>query len=108
MGPRAHFEWKGFIPFERTAVAFNPPSGMIVTANQNPFPPDYAYPVQATSRGTSADQIRDLLSARKGWKAEEMIAVQKDVYSSFDHFLAGELVRPHTTPQCVISRASTP
>ena len=39
-----------------------------------------------------AQQIRALLSARNGWTAEDMLAVQKDVYSAFSHFLAGQLV----------------
>jgi penicillin amidase len=33
-----------------------------------------------------------LLSARNGWRAEEMLGVQKDIYSAFSHFLAGQLV----------------
>jgi penicillin amidase len=66
---------------------------MIVTANQNPFPPDYAYEVNGNfAPPQRALEIRNLLSARKGWKAEDMISVQKDVYSSFDHFLASQLV----------------
>src|SRR5205823_12475109 len=37
-------------------------------------------------------QIRSLLSAREGWRASDMLTVQKDLYSSFSHFLAGQIV----------------
>ena len=37
-------------------------------------------------------QIRDLLAAREGWRAEDMPAVQKDVYSGFSLFLARQMI----------------
>ncbi len=40
----------------------------------------------------SRTEIRGLLTARDGWKPEEMVTVQKDVYSAFSHFLAREIV----------------
>src|SRR5206468_4332936 len=33
-------------------------------------------------------QIRDRLSARNGWRPEEMLGVQTDVYSGFSNYLA--------------------
>jgi penicillin amidase len=91
-GASGEFEWDGFIPFDQLPSFFNPPGGMIVTANQNPFPPDYPYAVNGNfAAHHRLMQIRDLLSARKGWRAQDLLAVQKDVYSSFDHFLAGQL-----------------
>jgi penicillin amidase len=88
-GASGDFEWQGFIPFDELPSAFNPPSGLIVTANQNPFPADYKYPVNGNfaSHFRSA-QIREMLSARTGWRPEETISVQKDVYSDFGRFLA--------------------
>ena len=38
----ADCDWHGFIPFEQLPSAYNPPCGMIVTANQNPFPADFS------------------------------------------------------------------
>jgi penicillin G amidase len=92
-GASGDFEWRGFIPFDELPVAFNPPAGMIVTANQNPFPTDYKYPVNGNfaSHFRSA-QIREMLSARAGWRSPEMLVIQKDVYSDFAHFLAQALV----------------
>jgi penicillin G amidase len=72
---------------------YNPPGGMIVTANQDPFPDKFAYPVNGNfAPPYRFAQIRALLSAKEGWRAPDMLAVQKDVYSSFSHFLAGQLV----------------
>jgi penicillin amidase len=92
-GASGQNDWDGYIPFDELPQAFNPPSGMIVTANQNPFPADYAYPVNGSfAPHFRMQQIRDLLGSRKGWRAADLIAVQKDVYSGFDRFLAGQLV----------------
>jgi penicillin G amidase len=92
-GASGDFEWDGYIPFEQLPSAFNPPSGMIVTANQNPFPAGYPYPVNGNfASHFRSTQIRDLLSARTGWKPEEMTVIQKDVYSSFSHALARVLL----------------
>jgi penicillin amidase len=92
-GSTGEHEWEGMIPFDELPQSFNPGSGMIVTANQNPFPSGYPYPVNGNfAAHHRLMQIRNLLSARKGWRAEDLIAVQKDVYSSFDHSLAQQLV----------------
>jgi len=92
-GSSSDFDWDGSIPFDAMPTVFNPPSGIIVTANQNPFPADYPYPVNGSfAPPNRANQIRALLAARNGWRAEDLLAVQKDVYSAFDKFLAGQVV----------------
>src|SRR5215472_9510371 len=92
-GSSGKHDWDGLIPFEDLPSAFNPSTGMIVTANQNPFPADFPYPVNGNfATHHRLMQIRNLLTARKGWRAEELIAVQKDVYSSFDKFIGDQLV----------------
>lgn len=92
-GAAGAFEWRGFIPFEELPSVFNPPSGMIVSANENPFPESYPYRVSGSFTAPyRTRQIRALLGAKKNWKAEELLAVQKDVYSAFSHFLAGQAV----------------
>jgi penicillin amidase len=92
-GSTGESEWDGFIPFDELPSFYNPPDGTIVTANQNPFPHDYAYRVHGEfSPQYRSSQIRDLLRSRKGWKPGEMVAVQKDVYSPFDRYLASQVV----------------
>lgn len=92
-GSTGEAEWEGFIPFEQLPAVYNPPSGLIVTANQNPFPKDYPYTVSGGfASHYRSQQIRTLLAGRNGWKPEQMLAVQKDVYSSFARGLAARAV----------------
>jgi penicillin amidase len=87
------YDWSGFIPFEELPSVFNPPGGLLVSANQNPFPPDYRYPINANFAPPHRfRQIRHLLRARNGWRAGDLLAVQKDVYSSLHDFLARQMV----------------
>ncbi len=95
-GSSGDYEWDGVIPFDKLPSTFNPPSGMIVSANQNPFPPGYPYRASGYfATPYRFRQIRDRLRSRTGWKAEEMLAIQTDVYSSFAHWLAREIVAAH-------------
>ena len=92
-GSNAQCDWQGIIPFEELPHFYNPTSGIVATANQNPFPADY--PFQVDGRFGSkyrVDQIRARLESRAKWKPEEMLGVQKDVYSAFLHFLAGQIL----------------
>ena len=92
-GSSGDFEWDGFIPFDRLPAFYNPARGWIVTANQNPFPENYPYRVSGEF-GTPyrSRQIRDRLTARAGWKPQEILSVEKDVYSAFSIFLARRIV----------------
>jgi penicillin amidase len=86
--------WTGFIPFEELPSAFNPKSGVLVDANQNPFPTDYKYPVSGIFTPPYRQrQVAILLSTKPKWQASEMTAIQMDVYSEFHHFLAGQIVK---------------
>ncbi len=92
-GTSGKAEWAGFIPFEQMPSIYNPSSGVIATANQSPFPADYAYQVD----GAFADsyrirQIRALLGAKQKLNVNDMLAVQKDVYAAYDHFLAQQVI----------------
>jgi len=86
-------EWNGVIPYDELPTVYNPPSGIIVSANQNPFPPNYRYPAGGIYPPPyRAQEIRTLLERREKWAAADMLSVQKDVYSSFHHFLAQQAV----------------
>jgi penicillin amidase len=92
-GSTGEFEWDGFIPFDQLPSVYNPPSGVIVTANQNPFPADYPYRVNGNfATHYRSRQIRNRLMARNGWRPAEMLSVQTDVYSAFSQFLAKAIV----------------
>jgi penicillin G amidase len=92
-GSSGDYEWDGFIPFDQLPSSYNPARGWIVTANQNPFPENYPYRVSGDfGPPYRSREIRDRLLARGGWKAQEMLGVEKDVYSAFSSFLAGRIV----------------
>jgi penicillin G amidase len=91
-GASGNYEWEGFIPFGELPSVYNPPSGIVVSANQNTFPENFPYPVNGNfGPPYRAQRIRELLSAREGWKAEDQLAVQTDVYSPLLHYLAGQI-----------------
>ena len=86
-------EWAGAIPYDDLPQVYNPPSGIIASANQDPFPADYRYAVNGGfAPPYRAREIRTLLSRREKWKPEEMLSVQKDVYSDYLSFLAHQAV----------------
>ncbi|HUJ21473.1 MAG TPA: penicillin acylase family protein [Bryobacteraceae bacterium] len=88
-GASGNFEWQGFIPFEQLPASFNPPDGLIVTANQNPFPADYPYAINGNfASHYRSRQIRNMLGGRNGLRPQDTLAVQKDVYSGFHRYLA--------------------
>ena len=91
-------EWAGFIPFAELPSSYNPPSGMVITANQNPFPKDYRYPVNGGfAPHYRASQIEAMLLRGKAWEPEGMLRIQRDVYSGFSHFLARQLAAAFQT-----------
>lgn len=95
-GGSGDFEWQGFIPFDQLPSVYNPPSGMIVSANQNPFPEDYPYRVSGYfAANYRSRQIQTLLCARNDWRPEEMLRIQTDVYSAFHDFLARKMVEAY-------------
>lgn len=92
-GASGDCEWQGFIPFDDLPSFYNPKSGVIVTANQNPFPADYQYPAAGDfAAHYRATEIRAMLGRHAQWKPSEMLAIEKDVYSDFDAFLAAQIV----------------
>ncbi len=92
-GSSGKYDWSGFIPFDQLPAVYNPPSGIIDSANQCTFPADYPYPVNGGFAPPDRSvQIRHLLESREGWKAPDLLSVQGDVYSAFGKFLAGQMV----------------
>jgi len=87
-------QWDGAIPYDDLPQVYNPPSGIIASANQDPFPADYRYAVNGGfAPPYRAREIRALLANRQQWKPEEMLSVQKDVYSDYLSFLARQAVQ---------------
>jgi len=93
-GAKNDCEWRGSIPYDDLPQVFNPESGIIASANQNPFPETYRYAVNGGfAPPYRAREIRTLLSQHEKWKPDDMQSVQKDVYSSYLHSLARQAVQ---------------
>ena len=90
-GASGDCEWGSYIPFGELPQAFNPPSGIIATANQNPFP-DSVHVNGNFAPPYRAQHIRELLESRPKWQPEEMFRIQTDVYSAFHQFLARQIL----------------
>ncbi len=86
-------EWDGYVPFDQLPHFFNPASGMVITANQSPFPKDWPYAVNgAFAPHYRSSQIQARLQSKAKWEPQEMLAIQKDVYSAFHDFLSRQIV----------------
>jgi penicillin amidase len=95
-GTTGENEWDGYIPFEELPHAFNPANGLVVTANQSPFPANYPYHLNGVFDSPyRANQIFDRLSAKAAGAGKltpaDSLQVQMDVYSGFHKFLGRQL-----------------
>ena len=86
-------EWTGYIPFDKLPSVYNPPSGIITTANGRIAPDGYPYSI---STGWEAPwrtaRIYRVLESGKKFSAADMLALQTDVYSDADRFFAERFV----------------
>ena len=93
-GSTGQNEWDGYIPFDELPRQFNPPEGMIASANANPFPANYPYAVSGNfAPRDRTDQILNLLRAG-GAKLtpQDSLRIQKDVYSALHAYIARRVV----------------
>jgi penicillin amidase len=103
-GSSGNFEWDGYIPYDKLPSALNPANGVVVTANQNPFPANYDFRVEGTfATPYRSNQIRNMLLASHNLKPEDSLKIQKDVYSGFHLMLARAIVAA-----CDKRKASSP
>jgi len=86
-------EWSGYVAFAQLPSVVNPIPGIIATANQNPFPADATFGLSGSFADRyRIDQILDRLRAKPKLSVDDMLSIQKDVYSAYNHFLAGQVV----------------
>jgi len=87
--PTAAHEWTGYIPFDELPQIFDPPGGIIATANSRVTPDDYPYPMNLNwAAPYRNERIWHLLAHKTGLKAADMLGIQTDIYSDFDRVLA--------------------
>jgi penicillin amidase len=95
-------EWTSYVPISKLPTLFDPPSGMIVTANQRIVGMDYPYFLtHSWAQPYRARRIFDLLNEKPKLSADDFRRILGDVYSiagvTFTQ-QAVKLLRPKLTP----------
>jgi penicillin G amidase len=86
-------EWTGYVPLEKLPSVFNPPSGILATANGRITPDKYAYSLSAEwGPPYRTERIYKVLESDKKFTPADMLNLQTDVYSAFDRFCAERFV----------------
>jgi penicillin G amidase len=96
-GNTDEYEWTGFIPFDELPHSFNPPSGIIATANGRIVPDDYPYFISARWEAPfRTARIFELLRTGGPFDSADMLRIQTDILSREDQWLAKELLTAAT------------
>jgi penicillin amidase len=78
----AKYDWAGFIPFDELPRAYNPASGVVVTANNRITPPGYAHFITSEWQPPyRANRISELLGAVRKHSIGSFARIQGDVVS---------------------------
>jgi penicillin amidase len=92
-GDTDDFDWTGFIPFDALPHFFNPPSGMIATANGRIVSDNYPYFITAKwDAPFRTARIFQLLSQGGPFTSSDMLRIQTDILSLEDKWLAKQLL----------------
>jgi len=85
-------EWLGYIPFDELPHVFDPPGGVIVTANNRLVGTSYPHHLTHNWRVPyRARRIHELLIAGERLTAEDFLSILGDTYSYPDAIFAGEV-----------------
>ncbi len=86
-------EWKSYIPFDKLPSIYNPPSGVIATANGRITPDGYPYSISATWEAPwRTERIYHVLESGRKFAASDMLALENDIHSENDLFAAERFV----------------
>ena len=95
-------EWTSYIPMAKLPTLFDPPSGIIVTANQRIVGTDYPYFLtHSWAQPYRARRIFELLNEKPKLTADDFRRIQGDVYTIAGVTFTQEavkLLRPKLTP----------
>ena len=87
-------EWIGYIPVSKLPQVYDPPSGIIVTANQRIIGTDYPYFLtHSWAQPYRARRIFDLLSEKPKLNSDDFRRIQGDVYSIAGVFFTQHVVK---------------
>ena len=86
-------EWTGYVPYDKLPSIYDPPSGIVATANGRITPDDYPYQLSDEWMSPYRTQrLYKLLGEPKKFTPADMLAIQTDVISPFDRFCAERFV----------------
>jgi penicillin amidase len=86
-------EWIAYIPFDDLPNVYNPPSGVIATANGRIIPDNYPHPLSMEWEAPwRTARIYHVLESGREFSPADMLALQTDIHSEADAFVAERLV----------------
>jgi penicillin amidase len=86
-------EWTSYIPFEKLPGIYNPPSGIIGTANGRITPDNYPNSISMEWEAPwRTERIYHVLESGRQFSAADMLALQTDVHSEAELFAAERFV----------------
>jgi penicillin G amidase len=86
-------EWTSYIPFEKLPSVYNPPSGIIGTANGRITPDSYPNSISMEWEAPwRTARIYHVLESGRQFSAADMLALQTDIHSDADLFAAERFV----------------
>ena len=86
-------EWKGWIPFDEMPRVYDPPSGILASANGRIAPDGYKYSISTEwDAPWRTARIYRVLESGKKFAPADMLALQLDVSSAYDRFCADKFV----------------
>ncbi len=86
-------EWTSYIPFDKLPNTYNPPSGIIATANGRITPDRYPNSVSAEWEAPwRTERIYHVLESGRKFSPADMLALQTDIHSEAVLFAAERLV----------------
>jgi penicillin amidase len=86
-------EWKSWIPFDQMPHVYDPPGGILATANGRIAPDGYKYSISTDwDAPWRTDRIYRVLESGKKFAPADMLALQMDVSSTYDRFCADKFV----------------
>ncbi len=92
-GADGKHDWTGYLPFDKLPSLYDPPSGIIATANARITPDGYPY-LLATQwfPPYRTERIYHVLESKPKFSPDDMLALQTDISSEYDRFFADRFV----------------
>ncbi|HEX6466139.1 MAG TPA: penicillin acylase family protein [Terriglobales bacterium] len=92
-GADAAHDWTGYVPFEKLPSVYDPPSGVLATANSRITPDGYPYLLSNNWLAPyRTERIYHVLENGQKFTPANMLALQSDIYSEIDHSFADHFV----------------